>query len=79
MNPNIVLSGWQVALMVVVPIVTLTGWLIAVYMAAREPAGQHLAAAGSPAEPATAGTGSLRPAEAGQREPERRPAGRQAA
>jgi hypothetical protein len=54
MYPNIVLSGWQVAIMVVVPIVTLAGWLIAVYMAAREPAGQRLAAAGSPAEPATA-------------------------
>ncbi len=54
MYPNIVLSGWQVAIMVVVPVVTLVGWLIAVYVAAREPAGPRLAATGAPAEPATA-------------------------
>jgi len=78
MYPNIVLSGWQVAIMVVVPIVTLVGWLIAIYVAAREPAGQRLAA-GSPAEPATAGTGSRSPVKPGEQAPERPPAGRQAA
>ena len=79
MYPNIVLSAWQLAMMIVVPVVTLAGWLIAVYIAAREPGGQRLAAAGSPAEPATAGTGSRSPAKAGEREPERLPTDRQAA
>ena len=79
MYPNIVLSAWQLALLIVVPVVTLAGWLIAVYVAAREPGGQSVAAAGSPAEPATTGTGPRWPAKAGERDPERVPTDRQAA
>jgi hypothetical protein len=79
MYPNTVLSVWQLTIMAVVPVVLLFAWLIAIYVASREPARQDLAAAGSPAEPATAGTGPRRPAKAGQREPERLPADRQAA
>ena len=79
MYPNIALSAWQLAIMAVIPVVALTVWLIAIYVAAREPARQDLAVAGSPVEPATAGTGSRSPAKAGEREPERPPADRLAA
>jgi hypothetical protein len=61
MYPNTVLSVWQLTIMAVVPVVLLFAWLIAIYVASREPARQDLAAAGSPAEPATAGTGSSLP------------------
>ena len=78
MYPNTVLSAWQLALMAVVAVVTLAGWLIAVFVAAREPGGRNLAAAASPAEAATAGIGSRAPATA-DREPERPPTDRAAA
>ena len=78
MYPNNALSAWQLALMAVVAMVTLTGWLIAVFVAAREPGGRNLAAAASPAEAATAGIGSRTPDPAG-REPERPPSDRAAA
>jgi len=79
MYPNPALSAWQMTIMAVVPVVALTVWLIAIYVAAREPSRQNLEVAGSPAEPAAAGTGSRSPAKPGEREPERPPAGRQAA
>ncbi len=79
MYPNPVLSVWQLTIMAVVPVTLLFAWLIAIYVAARKPGGQVPAAAGSPAEPAAAGTGSRSPAVAGQREPVRPPADRQAA
>ena len=79
MYPNIVLSVWQLTIMAVVPVVLLFAWLIAIYVASREPGGQDLAVAGSPAEPAAAGTGSRSPAKLGEREPEPPPADRQAA
>ena len=44
-NPNIFLSAWQLTLMAVVPFVLLVGWLIACFIAAREPR-SHGAAAG---------------------------------
>jgi hypothetical protein len=78
MYPNTVLSAWQLALMAVVAMVTLAGWLIAVFVAAREPGGHSQAVAASPAEAATAGIGSRTPATAG-REPERSPTDRAAA
>ena len=65
--------------MAVVPVVLLFVWLVAVFFAAREPSRQDLAAAGSPGEPATAGTGSRSPAKPGEHEPERPPTERQAA
>lgn len=44
-NPNIYLSWWQLTLMAVVPVAMLAGWLIACFIAAREP-GSYSAAAG---------------------------------
>ena len=78
MYPNNVLSAWQLALMAVVAMVTLSAWLIAVYAAAREPGGHNQAAAASPAEAAAAGIASRTPATAG-REQERSPIDRAAA
>jgi hypothetical protein len=48
-DPNSVLSVWQLTLIAVVPLVLLIGWLIAIFLAAREPRGQAQAAAASPA------------------------------
>ncbi len=79
MYPNIVLSVWQLTIMAVVPVVLLFAWLIAIYVASREPAGQGAAAAGSAGAPAAAGTGSRSLAEVGEREPVRPPIDRQAA
>jgi len=79
MSPNSALSAWQLAIMAVVPVAALAFWLIAIYVAAREPGGQDLAAAGSPEGPAVAGAGSRSPAKPGEREPGRPPAARQAA
>ncbi len=79
MYPNIVLSVWQLTIMAVVPVVLLFAWLIAIYVASREPARQDLAVAGSADEPAAAGTGSRLPAKPGEREPVRPPPERQAA
>ena len=79
MYPNSALSAWQLTIMAVVPVVPLSAWLIAIYVAAREPGGQDLAAAGSAGEPAAAGTGSRLPAKPGEREPVRPPTDRQAA
>jgi len=52
MYPNSALSAWQLAVIAVVAVAALAGWLIAVFLAAREPGRQDLAVAGSPAEPA---------------------------
>jgi hypothetical protein len=79
MYPNSVLSIWQLTIMAVVPVVLLFAWLIAIYVASREPARPDLAAAGSAGEPAAAGTGSRLPAKPGEREPVRPPTDRQAA
>jgi hypothetical protein len=45
-NPNIVLSWWQLTLMAVIPVALLAGWLIACFIAAREPRSHGAAAAG---------------------------------
>ncbi len=37
MSPNSALSAWQLAIMAVVPVAALAFWLIAFYVAAREP------------------------------------------
>ena len=79
MYPNSALSAWQLTIMAVVVMVTLIAWLGAIYYAAREPARHDQAAAGSPAEAATAHIGSGGPAPAGGREPARSPADRAAA
>ncbi len=79
MYPNPALPAWQMAIMAVVPVVALAVWLIAIFVAAREPGGQDLATAGSADEPAAAGTGSRLPVKPGEREPVRPPIDRQAA
>jgi membrane protein implicated in regulation of membrane protease activity len=61
MYPNSALSAWQLAIVAVVPLAALVAWLTAIFLAAREPRGQDLAAAGSPAESATAVTGEREP------------------
>jgi hypothetical protein len=71
MYPNSALSAWQLAIIAVVAVAALAGWLVAIFLAAREPRGHDLAVAGSSPESATAGTG--------EREPEQPPAGRLAA
>jgi hypothetical protein len=71
MYPNSVLSVWQLTIMAVVPVVLLFAWLIAIYVASREPVGHRLTVAGSPEESATARTG--------EQEPERPPTDRMAA
>ena len=71
MYPNTALSAWQLTIMAIIPVVTLFAWLIAIFVAAREPGGQHQAAAGSsPVGSATAGPGSRPPATVGGRDPE---------
>jgi hypothetical protein len=52
-DPNSALSVWQLTLLAVVPFALLVGWLIACFIAAREPRSHGAAAAG----PAT-GTGT---------------------
>ena len=58
MDPNSVLSVWQLTIMAVIPVVLLFAWLIAIFVAAREPARHDLTMAGSPEESVTATTGS---------------------
>jgi membrane protein implicated in regulation of membrane protease activity len=36
-NPNNALSAWQLAVMAVVVVAVLAAWLVAIYLAAREP------------------------------------------
>jgi hypothetical protein len=40
MYPNTVLAGWQLVLMIVVPLASLTAWLAAIFLAARRPSGR---------------------------------------
>ena len=84
MHDNSALSAWQLAAIAIVAVVTLAGWLIAVFLADRQLRGHEQAAAGSPAGPAAAGPAAAgpgsrspaSPATTGEREPERPPAGR---
>jgi hypothetical protein len=71
MDPNSALSVWQLTIMAVIPVALLFGWLIAIFVASREPGRQNLVATGSPEGPAVATTSEL--------EPERPPADRIAA
>jgi hypothetical protein len=40
MYPNSVLAGWQLALMIVVPMMSMAVWLGAIFLAARRPSGR---------------------------------------
>jgi cytoskeletal protein RodZ len=73
--PNNVLSAWQLAVIAVVAVGCLSVWLIAVYLAAREPRQDRAARASSGASPGetttSAAAGSVRAAAAGEPEPTR--------
>ncbi len=70
-NPNNALSGWQLAIMAVVIVAVLAAWLIAVYLAAREPR-RDRAAATSPGDTTrSAAEGTSHAAEASEHEPAR--------
>jgi hypothetical protein len=56
-DPNSALSVWQLTLLAVVPFALLVGWLIACFIAAREPR-SHGAAAAGPATGTGTGTGA---------------------
>jgi hypothetical protein len=79
MYPSPALPAWQMAIMAVIPVMALTVWLVSIFLAARDTRGHEQAAAGSPAESVTAGSGSRPPSVVGGREPERPPADRAAA
>lgn len=79
MYPNPALPAWEMAIMAVVPVMALTVWLVAIYLAARDTGGHKQAAAGSPPASAAAGSGSRSPSVVGGREPERPSADRTAA
>jgi hypothetical protein len=69
-NVNSALSVWQLTIMAVVPVMALTGWLIAIFIAAREPARPEVPAAARPAAPVIAvARGTAGPAAADQDEP----------
>ncbi len=78
MNPNSVLSAWQLAIMAVVPVAALAVWLGAIFLAAREPRGRAQGVA-SRTGPAVAGTGAMPAAVAGEGEPKQSADGRVAA
>jgi hypothetical protein len=75
--PNTVLTAWQLALIAVVAVGTLTVWLVAVFLAARPSSRAGPAALASPGESATAGAGQ--PAATAEPEPARQAGRREAA
>jgi hypothetical protein len=82
MNPNSVLSAWQLAIVAVVPVTALAAWLSAIFLAAREPRERPQASAASPAGAAAPETRSAHDAPApktGNCEPARPAGGRIAA
>jgi hypothetical protein len=76
--PNTVLSAWQLAVIALVAVGTLTAWLVAVFLAARPSRRADQGAQASPAvRPGAAGTGQ--PATADEPEPARQAGRREAA
>ena len=49
-NMNSALSTWQLVIMAVVPVTALVGWIVTIFIVAREPRRPYLAAA-APAAP----------------------------
>ena len=76
--PNTVLSAWQLAVIAVVPVVALTAWLVAVFLAARPSRRADQGALASPADRPGA-AGPEQPATAAEPEPARQAGGREAA
>jgi hypothetical protein len=56
MYPTSALSAWQLAIMAVVVVASLAAWLIAVFLAARQPRNTSAAANAGPREEDTAAT-----------------------
>jgi hypothetical protein len=75
--PNTVLTAWQLALIALVAVGTLTAWLVAVFLAARPSGRAGRAALASPGE--SAATGAEQPAVAAEPEPARQAVSREAA
>jgi hypothetical protein len=75
--PNTVLSAWQLAVIALVAVGTLAGWLVAVFLAARPSGRGGRAALASPGESAAAGAD--RAAAADKPQPARRTESRKAA
>jgi hypothetical protein len=66
---NTTLSTWQLVIMAVVPLTALIGWIVAIFIAAREPS-RPQAAAAVPAFPVLAAlSGPAGPVAAGESEP----------
>jgi len=79
-DPNSALSGWQLAIMAVVIVASLAVWLIAIYLADREPRRHDRAGAASPGgATGMAEAGSTNAAVADEREPARQAVNRKAA
>ena len=79
-DPNSALSGWQLAIMAVVIVASLAAWLIAIYLADREPRRHERAGAASPGgATGTAAAGSIDAEVADEREPARHAVSRKAA
>jgi len=72
---NSALSTWQLVIMAVVPLTALVGWVVTIFIVAREPRRPYVAAAAPAAPAASAGTaasGTAVPAMAGASETEPR-------
>jgi len=83
-NVNSVLSVWQLVIMAVVPLAALCGWIIVIFVVAREPRAQAAVVAlpGSSALPASSASSVSEAAGAtvgGQDQPVEPPARRRAA
>ena len=65
MNPDTALSAWQLAIIAVVAVVSLAAWLIAVFLAARQPHGTSAAVNAGPREEETGAAIPQLPAGAG--------------
>ncbi len=66
MYPNSALSAGQLAVMAVVVAVSLAAWLIAVFLAARQPRGTSAAVSTGPRKEETAATVTQLPSDARQ-------------
>ena len=71
-NMNSALSAWQLVMMAVIPVAALAGWIITVFIVAREPRRPKIAAAAPAAPAAVAVSGTAEPVTAGESEPERK-------
>ena len=71
LGPNSTLSAWQLAIMAVVIVASLAVWLIAVYLADREPRRDDRAGAVSPGRATDAAAAGITAAVASEHQPAR--------